>query len=38
MQERRSLYWRLNWYRQSSSKALLLGQMVRPRPIMLSAS
>jgi hypothetical protein len=30
MQERRSLYWRLNWYRQSELEgALLLGRMVR---------
>ncbi len=30
MQERRSLYWRLNWYRQSELEgALVLGRMVR---------
>jgi hypothetical protein len=30
MQERRSLYWRLNWYRQSELEgALLLGRMIR---------
>jgi tRNA isopentenyl-2-thiomethyl-A-37 hydroxylase MiaE len=30
MRERRSLYWRLNWYRQSELEgALLLGRMVR---------
>ena len=30
MRERRSLYWRLNWYRQSElDGALLLGRMVR---------